>query len=271
MNRRRIAAILLMAVLIAAMLWIGIGRRRTGGEAGSTAEEGMQENGQEIRGESGEGEPPKTDAQLRVDREGKILEGWAEAPCIVIDPGHGGFDPGKVGVNDALEKEVNLEVAKLVRDFLEASGVKVVMTREEDRALCEDGQDNLKVRDLKQRIAIIEEAEPCAAVSIHQNSYPQEYVQGAQVFYYVNSTEGKKLAESLQSRLVREVDPENDRQVKDNNSYYLLKKTGVPLVIVECGFLSNWEEAEKLCTAEYRESVAWAVYLGIMDYLEGKE
>ena len=268
MNRRRIATVLLMAVLIAVMLWIGINRGKADGNAGGTAEGGAQENGQETQ--EGAGELRKTDAQLRVDREGRILEGWAEPPCIVLDPGHGGFDPGKVGINDAPEKEVNLEVAKLVRDFLEASGVKVVMTREEDQALCESGQDNMKVRDLKQRIAVIEGADPCAAVSIHQNSYPKEYVHGAQVFYYVNSVEGKKLAETLQSRLAKELDPENNRQVKDNNSYYLLKKTKVPLVIVECGFLSNWEEAEKLCTAEYQESVAWAVYLGIMDYLEEK-
>lgn len=265
MKKRRLATILLMAVLIAVMLWIGVNREKAGEGAGNT-----QENGEGIQGGEGAEEPRKTYAQLRVDREGKLLEGWTETPCIVLDPGHGGFDPGKVGINDVPEKEVNLEVAKLVRDFLEASGVKVVMTREEDIALCGDEQDNRKVRDLKQRISIIEEAVPCAAVSIHQNSYPQESVHGAQVFYYVNSVEGKKLAENLQSRLSQEVDPENKRQVKDNNSYYLLKKTKVPLVIVECGFLSNWEEAEKLCTAEYREEVAWAVYLGIMDYLEEK-
>lgn len=263
MDRRKTATILLMAVLIAVMLGIGISnRRKTGGDAENTLPEETQE--------TGEAEVQKTDAQLRVDREGKLLEGWTEIPCIVLDPGHGGFDPGKVGINNEPEKEINLKVAKLVRDFLEASGVKVVMTREEDEALCEDGQDSMKVRDLKRRIAIIEEAEPCAAVSIHQNSYPQESVHGAQVFYYVTSVEGKKLAENLQGRLSRELDPENNRQVKENSSYYLLKKTGVPLVIVECGFLSNWEEAEKLCTAEYQEEVAWAVYLGIMDYLDEK-
>lgn len=88
MNRRRIATILLMAVLIAAMLWIGINRGKTGGNAGNTAEEGTQGNGQETPNVAGEIQ--KTDAELRVDREGKILEGWAEPPCIVLDPGHGG-------------------------------------------------------------------------------------------------------------------------------------------------------------------------------------
>ena len=204
----------------------------------------------------------------RVAREGKLLEGWTEQPCIVIDPGHGGFDPGKIGINNAPEKDVNLAIAKLLRDNLEASGVKVVMTRVEDVALGGTGEENAKVRDLKRRIEVIEEAAPRAAVSIHQNSYPEEYVHGAQVFYYVTSKEGKRLAEALQNRLVREIDPENERQVKDNNSYFLLKKTAVPLVIAECGFLSNREEAEKLCDPHYQEDVAWALYLGIMDYLQ---
>lgn len=212
--------------------------------------------------------PAMDDAGNRVAREGKLAQGWEQDPCIVLDAGHGGFDPGKIGINDALEKDVNLKIAGLVRDYLEASGVKVVMTRQEDQALCDSGSDNMKVRDLKQRIAIIEENCPVAAVSIHQNSYPEESVHGAQVFYYSDSTRGRQLAETIQARLIAEADPENRRRTKPNDSYYLLKKTAVPLVIVECGFLSNSEEAAKLCTEEYQDTVAWAVYLGIMDYLE---
>lgn len=269
MNICRTALIFLGVFLAAGILWIGFSAvKERRGDTGQTAQNSAEENSRGSTDESGAGTDRKTQAQLRVDKEGKILEGYAEPPCIVIDPGHGGFDPGKVGVNNVPEKDVNLQIAGLVRDFLEASGVRVVMTREEDEALCDDGQDNMKVRDLKRRIAVIEEADPVATVSIHQNSYPKEYVHGAQVFYYTGSVEGRRLAEHLQSRLISEADPENDRQVKENSSYYLLKKTPVPLVIVECGFMSNWEEAQKLCTPEYRETVAWAVYLGIMDYLD---
>lgn len=200
--------------------------------------------------------------------DGKLPEGWEQAPCIVIDAGHGGYDPGKVGVGQVAEKDVNLAIAKLLRDALEADGVRVVMTREEDEALCGEGEERAKVKDLKGRIRIIEEAKPVAAVSIHQNSYPDDSVKGAQVFYYEGSTEGRRLAEALQARLIRETDPENGRQVKGNSSYYLLKKTAVPLVIAECGFLSNPEEAEKLADAKYQEKVARALYLGIMDYLK---
>lgn len=192
-------------------------------------------------------------------------------PCVVIDAGHGGIDPGKIGINDALEKDVNLSIALMVKQFLEADDIRVVLTRESDEGLYDADADNKKVQDMKRRVALIEETAPVVTVSIHQNSYPEEYVHGAQVFYYDTSAEGKRLAELLQTRLVADIDPQNHRQVKANDSYYLLKKTGSPIVIVECGFLSNWEEAEKLCSEEYQEKLAWAIHLGILQYLNQSE
>lgn len=156
-----------------------------------------------------------------------------EKACVVIDAGHGGFDPGKVGINGALEKDVNLEIAKMVREFLEADDIEVIMTRETDIGLYNESDSNKKVQDMKNRIGIIEEAKPVVTVSIHQNSYHEEYVHGAQVFYYTNSTEGKELAGFLQRRLVEDIDPSNTRVEKANDSYYLLKKTSSPIVIVE--------------------------------------
>lgn len=225
----------------------------------------------ETEGSGQEADRSAEEKQFRVHREGKVLRGGGEKPCVVLDAGHGGYDPGKIGINNSLEKDVNLAVTLLAREYLEAAGVKVVMTRQDDVSLGDDGEDNKKVRDLKKRIEIIEQASPVLAVSIHQNSYPEEYVSGAQVFYYRTSVEGKKLAQALQDRLIRDLDPANDRQIKENDSYFLLKKTAVPLVIVECGFLSNWEEAKKLCSEEYQDALAWTIYMGIMDYLEGKE
>jgi len=190
--------------------------------------------------------------------------------CVVLDAGHGGDDPGKVGVNGAKEKDVNLEITMLVKEYLEASDVKVILTREEDVGLYDAGTDNKKVQDMKRRVEIFEKSGASLAVSIHQNSYPEEYVHGAQVFYYTGSAEGKRLAESIQSCLISLVDPENTRQVKANDSYYLLKKTGIPIVIAECGFLSNQAEAKKLCDEEYQKKVAWAIHLGIMQYINSK-
>lgn len=187
--------------------------------------------------------------------------------CVVIDAGHGGEDPGKIGINGVKEKEVNLEIAKLLKQYLEAEDVKVVMTRETDTGLNDASASNKKVQDMKRRIALIDETSPAVTVSIHQNSYPEEYVHGAQVFYYTGSKEGEKLAERIQEQLRKDVDAENKRQIKANDNYYLLKKTGIPIVIVECGFLSNREEAEKLCEEAYQKEVAWAIHKGILQYL----
>lgn len=194
----------------------------------------------------------------------------ARQSCVVIDAGHGGEDPGKIGINGTAEKDVNLRIALLVKEYLEKNDVKVVMTREDGEGLNDAGASNKKVQDMKRRIELIEKTAPVVAVSIHQNSYPEEYVHGAQVFYYSGSKEGQKLAERIQTQLVKKADPDNKRQIKANDSYYLLKKTGTPIVIVECGFLSNREEAERLCTSDYQEKIAWAIHMGILQYLNGR-
>jgi len=190
-------------------------------------------------------------------------------PVVVVDAGHGGFDPGKVGITGVEEKDINLAIAQKVARYLEMGDVKVVMTREGEEGLYDADASNKKVQDMKRRIEIMEETQPDMAVSIHQNSYPEEYVHGAQVFYHEDSEEGQKLASLIQKQFVEQVDPENKRQIKANDSYYLLKKTGVPIVIVECGFLSNYKEAELLAEEEYQDRVAWAIYMGIMQYLKG--
>ncbi len=187
--------------------------------------------------------------------------------CVVIDAGHGGADPGKVGINGSLEKDINLQIAMRLKSLLEAQDVEVVMTRTDEGGLYDENASNKKVQDMKRRIAIIEEAQPEAVVSIHQNSYHEEYVHGAQVFYYDGSKTGKELAELIQKRFVISVDPENKREAKGNSSYYLLKKTSRPIVIVECGFLSNQAEAEMLNTSEYQEKAAWAIHMGVLQYL----
>ena len=186
--------------------------------------------------------------------------------CVVIDAGHGGSDPGKVGINNQLEKEINLKIAEILKDFLQAEGIEVVMTRESDAGLYDEGASNKKVQDMKRRLEIIEKADPVIVVSIHQNSYHEEYVKGAQVFYYSTSESSRQLAEVIQEQL-RSLDPDNRREAKGNDSYFLLKKTSKPIVIVECGFLSNREEAEKLSSALFQEKMAWNIHMGIMKYL----
>ncbi len=197
--------------------------------------------------------------RVLTDKAGK------EKPCVVIDAGHGGADPGKVGVDGSLEKDINLKIAKKLAMFLAAADVDVVLTRDDENV------SNKKVQDMKNRVALIEEKKPALTVSIHQNSYHEEYVHGAQVFYYEGSQDSKEIAERMQQVLAEQIDPDNARQAKANSSYYLLKKTSSPIVIVECGFLSNYEEAQKLSSEVYQEKTAWAIHLAIMNYLNKAE
>ena len=105
-------------------------------------------------------------------------------PLVVIDSGHGGNDPGKVGVDGSLEKDVNLQIATKLKTYLEASDVEVIMTRDEDKGLYGEKDSRKKMADMKNRCALINEAKPDLVVSIHQNSYHEENVSGGQVFYY---------------------------------------------------------------------------------------
>ena len=122
----------------------------------------------------------------------KITETNEEQFCVVLDAGHGGDDPGKVGINGVLEKELNLQMAEKLKFFLETSDVKVIMTRTTDTGLYDENADSKKVQDMKNRVRIMEEARPDLIVSIHQNSYSAENVRGAQVFYYTDSVQGQK-------------------------------------------------------------------------------
>lgn len=185
---------------------------------------------------------------------------------IVLDPGHGGDDPGKVGINLALEKDLNLIIANKVADMLTEKGYEVVMTREEDTGV--GGESNLSnVEDLADRVELINETNPILCVSIHQNSYEVEEIKGAQVFYYTNSIEGEILAQCVQDALL-EIDTDNTRQIKGNDTYYLLCRTQVPTIIVECGFLSNMEEANKLIDDTYQTEIANAIVKGVEAYLQ---
>ena len=191
----------------------------------------------------------------------------AASPLILVDAGHGGSDPGMIGVGGLEEKGINLSISLLLRDTLEKSGYSVIMTREEDKGLYDSSAANKKAQDMQRRIAMILEHMPVLSVSIHQNSYHDAGVHGPQVFYYESSVEGKKLAEAVQSSLNDLLEVDRPREVKGNTSYYLLKRSSGPLVIVECGFLTNPEEAQKLQTKEYQQKVAGAVTEGIRTYL----
>ncbi len=185
-----------------------------------------------------------------------------EEVVIIVDPGHGGEDPGKVGINDVLEKDLNLQIAKKVKKLLEEAGIKIVMTRTNDKV------PDAKKEDLNQRVQLINETKPKLALCIHQNSYPDAKIKGAQVFYHTITPEAEDVASIVQEQL-RTVDPTNTRQIKENDTYFMLKNSQVPTIIVECGFLTNPDEAAKLTQEEYQDQIAQAICEGVVKWLNG--
>ena len=194
--------------------------------------------------------------------------------CVVIDAGHGGEDGGASSASGVVEKEVNLEVAFALRDLFEAAGMPVVMTRTEDRLLYDrnvDFQGRKKVLDLAARRIVAERTAEAAAedgvclfVSIHMNAFPAPQYSGMQVWYGVGDPLSAEVAESIQSASVALM-PDNHRKIKAAGSnIYLLDRIKTPAVLVECGFLSNPEEAERLSREDYRRALAGVVFAGVM-------
>ena len=156
---------------------------------------------------------------------------------------------------------------KFLQSDLEQQGIQVVMTREEDKGLYSENASNKKREDLANRIGVITDTAPDFVICIHQNSFTDPMYKGAQVFYYKDSEEGARLASAIQEQLIAGVDPSNTRVAKSNMNYYMLKHSPAPMVIVECGFLTNTEEEALLGQEDYQRKLAWNIYLGIMQYL----
>lgn len=205
------------------------------------------------------------ETQTKTKKEANIYSG----KTIIIDPGHGGIDPGKIGVNNILEKDVNLEISLKLEEKLKSEGFNVVMTRSSDQGLYSSEDSNKKRADMRNRCQIINDTyskhEEALVVSIHQNSFTSESVSGAQVFYYAKSDKAKIMADVMQKKLNENINIAKHKQPKENTSYYMLLHTNCPAVIVECGFLSNWEEATNLSNATYQSRMAEIIYDGIIE------
>ncbi|ONI37957.1 N-acetylmuramoyl-L-alanine amidase CwlD [Candidatus Epulonipiscium fishelsonii] len=191
-----------------------------------------------------------------------------DGKTVVIDPGHGGYDPGKVGLSGIYEKDINLSIAHILREYLEKSGATVVMTRDEDEDL--DGIEGKfsKKGDMNTRKEIINDSDADLIVSIHQNAFTQSNIRGAQVFYYNDESPGKLLAQLVQKNIKEIVDNNNTRQVKPSEHYYILRTTDMPSIIIECGFLTHVEEEKLLMSREYQDKLAFAIYKGIVEYFQ---
>ena len=179
---------------------------------------------------------------------------------VIIDAGHGGEDPGAIGDRGAYEKDINLNIALKLQQFIEQSGGIVLMSRVDDAKM-----EGSKSNDMKLRKKLREENAGDIFVSIHLNSYPSESCKGAQTFY-ANDENSKLLAEKIQKNMVNILDESNTRIAKKLTSVYLLKNVNIPSVIVECGFLSNSEEEKLLLDEKYQSKIAMAIFMGINEY-----
>jgi N-acetylmuramoyl-L-alanine amidase len=187
---------------------------------------------------------------------------------IILDAGHGGEDPGAVA-NGVVEKDINLSVTQKLSDFLSLSGYKVLLTRSGDRMLYNDGQDHRKKYfDLYNRVQIAAGETNGIFVSIHANKFPLESCFGMQTFYSPKNSENRLLATYIQdaSKLLN---VNNTRVAKqDDNTIFVLKNLSIPSVLIECGFLSNPDEAKLLSTEAYRDQLAFTICCGIVAYLQ---
>ncbi len=198
----------------------------------------------------------------------------AEAPffTVVLDAGHGGEDGGATGTNGVLEKTLNLKIAEMVKEELEAKGYRVVMTRTEDKLLYTEEQNirgKRKQYDLKNRLDKAMGEENPILVSIHMNRFSQAKYNGLQVYYSKNHEGSRLLAEKIQTTAVKTLQPYNRRQIKPSSgTIYLLDQASMPAVLIECGFLSNHEECQKLSDKEYQKQLSFSIVCAMIEYME---
>ena len=200
-----------------------------------------------------------------------ILQSSSESrePTIIIDAGHGGEDSGAVGVGGVIEKDLNLMLSFDIKNIISSFGVNVIMTREEDKLLYKP-EENIKGQrkqfDLKNRYLIASNIENSVFVSIHMNKFPKEEYKGLQVYYSPNNLESRELAYNIQTSVIKYLENENTREIKNSkNDIYLLSRITSPAVLIECGFLSNPEDAQKLSDRNYRRALAFVISNSILE------
>ena len=193
---------------------------------------------------------------------------------VILDAGHGGFDGGAVASDGTVEKDINLKITLASAKFLRQSGFNVILTRENDVSTDDVETEKISTRkksDLKNRLNLMKDYKDAVFVSIHLNKFTTSAANGSQVFYS-RSEESKRLGDCIQKSIVAKLQPENTRVNKlATSSTYLLYNATVPSVLVECGFLSNKAELEKLKDKDYQNKMAFSIYCGILEYFKGEK
>ena len=194
----------------------------------------------------------------------------SELKTVIVDAGHGGADGGAVAVDGSAEKDYNLSIALKLRDILTLNGFNVIMTRTDDTMTCDDGlstQRQKKVSDIHNRFSLTEKYPEAIYVSIHQNKYSDPAQHGTQVFYSKNNLKSKLLAEEIQHSIITNLQPDNKRAVKKTGTeIFILYHSKIPTVLVECGFISNYSDLQKIKDENYQSLLAIVIAQGILNY-----
>ena len=204
---------------------------------------------------------------------GASADNIPQEKIIIIDAGHGGEDPGAVGVTGVLEKDLDLQIALEMGRMLEEKGYVVVYTRTDDRLLYTE-EENIhgirKISDLKNRCKVAARYPEAIFVSIHMNSFASSKYSGLQVYYSEKNESSSALADSIQNKVVTELQKDNNRMTKPGKSIYVLENISNVAVLVECGFLTNEVECKKLSEKEYQKELSFSIVCGIIEYIEKK-
>ncbi len=194
---------------------------------------------------------------------------YKDTLTVIVDAGHGIPDGGAVGVSGSVEQKINLDIALKLKEVLEAKGISVIMTREDENGLWDDEHQSIrqkKVSDMNNRLNIMNKSHADLFISIHMNSYPNHKTSGLRVFYAPNHNEIKPLAENIQIRM-QDITGANTTVVKSaDKTLFLMKNPPIPAILVECGFISNPTEEKKLQEADYQARLAWAMADAIEKY-----
>ena len=210
-------------------------------------------------------------AYFNSDRFVEVLQKENEKNLVIIDAGHGGEDPGAIGPGEVYEKNLNLEIGMTLGALLEERGFAVMYTRTEDKLLYSEAENIKgirKISDLKNRCKIAAEYPDAIFVSIHMNSFGNSKYSGLQVYYSENNENSRILATKIQSSVRDSLQNDNDRVIKQGKNMYVMENITNPAVLIECGFLTNYEECKKLCEKEYQNRLSLAIVCGIIEYKE---
>ncbi|HCB65432.1 MAG TPA: hypothetical protein DEP43_05650 [Ruminococcaceae bacterium] len=208
---------------------------------------------------------------FRIQQTTPTLAEYSAEPVVIIDAGHGGMDGGAIGIDGQIEKEINLSIALKLDTMLQAYGFQTILTRNSDVSIHSADAKTVrqqKTSDLKNRLKLLEDTESGILISIHQNQYSKSSAHGTQVFYGRNCAQSKELAEMLQKTITGYLQPDNTREIKQaTKDIYILYQATKPAVMVECGFLSNREEAARLTDEEYQDQIAFSICMALMNCL----